>query len=161
MEPVGLFEAFREDHAILGRGFHELSALLRTGDVAGAKQRAARLDREAGSHIAFEEQAFYPLLRELLGPADTDRLYHEHDAGLEVLRALAALPERFLLIEEERLRLLGLSEAMESHIAECGELFEVMGRIPPGKLDELLDSLRRFREQAPRWTELAGSRRPP
>lgn len=160
MEPVGLFQAFREDHAVLGRGFHELSALLRTGDVAGAKQRAERLDREAGSHIAFEEQAFYPVLRELLGPADADRLYREHHAGLEVLRALAALPERALLIEEERLRLLGLSEAMESHVAECGELFEVMGRIPPEKLDDLLDSLHRLRAQAPRWTDLGSSRQP-
>ena len=34
--PHDLFAAFREDHAVLGAGFHRVSVCLRAGDVAGA-----------------------------------------------------------------------------------------------------------------------------
>ena len=58
--------AFQRDHAVLGRGLHELAAALRDGDILSAKRVAAELDRDAGPHIAFEEQCFYPRMRDLL-----------------------------------------------------------------------------------------------
>ena len=62
-----LFTCFREDHKVLGAGFHQLSAHLRTGDTAGACAAARHLDEVAGAHIAFEETAFYPCLVPLFG----------------------------------------------------------------------------------------------
>ena len=63
--PSDLFEAFREDHAVLGRDLHEISEHLRGGDLLRRRPRRA-LNREAGAHIAFEEQ-FFSDLRRLLG----------------------------------------------------------------------------------------------
>jgi Hemerythrin HHE cation binding domain len=80
-----LFEAFGEDHAVLGRGLHELSTRLRGGDLTVAKLYAERLDREAGAHIGFEERCFYPALRPLLGDAEVERLRCEHRQGLWVI----------------------------------------------------------------------------
>lgn len=154
-QPSDLFQAFKEDHAVLGRGLYEISKYLRGGDVKAAKACAERLDREAGAHIAFEERFFYPALRRLLGDAEVDRLYEEHGDGLAVIKALAAMPEGAALNEAEQRTLLREAESMETHVAECGELFGTMGRIAPDEQDALYRQLLALREAAPRWTELA------
>ena len=153
--PLDLLEAFRRDHAVLGRGLHEISEHLRGGDLAAAKACGERVDRQAGAHIAFEEQFFYPLLRRLLGNAEVDRLYHEHGQGLSVIKALAQLPQRATLGEAERRTMLRDSEAMEAHVTECGELFGTMGRIPLDEQNALYRELVALRDKAPRWTEFA------
>jgi len=153
--PLDLLEAFRRDHAVLGRGLHEISEHLRGGDLAAAKACGERVDRQAGAHIAFEEQFFYPLLRRLLGNAEVDRLYHEHGQGLSVIKALAQLPQRATLGEAERRTMLRDSEAMEAHVAGCGELFGTMGRIPLDEQKAFYRELVALRAKAPRWTELA------
>lgn len=151
--PSELFEAFKEDHAVLGRGMHELSGHLRSGDLPAAKACGEDVDREAGAHIAFEEQFFYPALRRLLGDAEADRLYQEHGQGLSVIKALAELPEGATLSETDRRIMLQASELMEAHVAECGELFGAMGRIPLDEQKVLCRELLALREKAPRWTE--------
>lgn len=150
-----MVEAFKEDHAVLGRGLYEISGHLRADDIVAAKACGERLDRQAGAHIAFEEQFFYPALHRLLGDAEVERLYREHDQGLSVIKALAELPEDAVLTEAERHTLLQASESMEAHIAECGELFGVMGRIPVDEQKALHRQLLALREKAPRWTDLA------
>jgi hypothetical protein len=152
---VDLFQAFREDHAILGRGFFEISAHLRAGDLPAAKACAERVDREGGAHIAYEERFFYPALRRLLGDAEVDRLYDEHGEGLAVIRALASVSDGVMLGESARDKVLRQSEVMEAHVAECGELFGTMGRIPSEEQGALLRDLLALRKEAPRWTEVA------
>jgi hypothetical protein len=156
-QPSDLFQAFREDHAVLGRGLYEISLHLRGGDLPAAKASAERVDREAGAHIAFEERFFYPALRRLLDEDDVDRLYHEHGAGLDVIRALAALPDDATPDEATRQGLLQQADAMAAHVAECGELFGAMGRIPKEEQDALHRELLALRSEAPRWTEIAAA----
>lgn len=134
-----------------------MSALLRAGDLPAARERAERLDREAGAHMAFEEQHFYPALRGLIGDTEVDRLHGEHEQGLEVVRALRALPEGGSLEPNQRRALLARSELMESHVAECGELFGTMGRIPPGEREDLYRRLLALRRASPRWTDLSSA----
>ncbi len=153
--PPDLVEAFKEDHAVLGRGLHEVSEYLRARTDRAAKARGERVDREAGAHIAFEEQFFYPALRRLLGDAEVDRLYQEHGQGLSVIKALAELPEGGELTKTQRQALLQASESTEVHVAECGELFGVMGAIPIDEQKALYRELLALRENAPRWTEFA------
>ncbi len=152
-----LFEAFRHDHAVLGMGFHEISTLLRAGDGAAARRVAMRLDRDAGPHIAFEESRFYPLLRKSLGDEEVDRLYREHKEGLTVLHILLDASERHLP-SAALAALLWQSEAMERHIAKCGELLEAMDRIPPDGQAALLRDLIAWRESGIRWTELTSQK---
>ncbi len=153
--PSDLAEAFKEDHAVLGRGLYEVSEHLRAGNDRAAKSRGERVDREAGAHIAFEEQFFYPALRRLLADTEVDRLYQEHGQGLWVIKTLTELPEGAELTETERRALLQASESTETHVAECGELFGVIGRIPIEEQKALYRELLALRENAPRWTEFA------
>jgi hypothetical protein len=159
---TALTDAFREDHAILGRGFHELSECLRAGDLAGARAVAERLDAEAGAHIAFEEEHFYPALLRLLGEQSVRRMYREHDLGLQVVCSLCQLSPGTQLSEDRRGELLRQSEEMDAHIAECGELFGAMGRIPPEEQEELFRKLVEWRRKRPAWRDYAeaAERRP-
>lgn len=154
-ETSELIKAFQEDHRVLGRGFYEISTALRGGDMAKAKDWAARVDREAGAHIAFEEEVFYPRLRELVGEEETDRLYDEHGEGLRVVQRLKTLGDEEGLDDSARQELLEFSEEMENHIAECGTLFGTIGRIPPAEQDALLSKLLEWRRKAPTWSDFA------
>ena len=155
--PSDLVEAIKEDQAVVGRGQPEIYGHIRAGNPQAAKACGEHVDREAGAHIAFEEQFFYPALRRMLGDAEVDRLYQEHGQGLSVIKALAKLSEGAALTEAERHTLLQASELMEAHVAECGELFGVMGRIPLDVQKALYRELLALREKAPRWTEFAAA----
>lgn len=147
-----LFTCFREDHKVLGSGFHRLSERLRAGDTAGARAVAQWLDEAAGPHIAFEEDAFYPRLVPLFGQQQADRMYDEHRQGLAVIRALINHKTAEPLDQVACDELLEQSETMEAHIADCAELFEAMGRIPVAEQQELHRRLLAWRQRRPKWT---------
>ena len=157
-KPNALFKAFADDHALLGRGFFELSQTLRSNDIAAAQRMANRLNREAGAHIAFEEENFYPALRKLIGE-DVDRFYDEHAIGRELIETLLTLSPNESIDETMGRSLLQRSESMEAHISECGDLFEAMGRIPPEDQDALFAELLEWRRKKPKWLDFDSPRR--
>lgn len=154
---TSLFEAFHADHATLGRGFHELSQSIRGNDFALARSIAERIDSEAGAHIAFEEKHFYVALIPMLGKEQVGKMLDEHAGGFEVVRALLSDRSRTEWDEKTRAQLLQQSEAMETHIAECGDLFAAMGRIPAEEQATLLGHLLRWRRSKPRWSDVVAS----
>lgn len=150
-----LLAAFQRDHAILGQGLHDLAVALRDRDILSAKKVAAELDHNAGPHIAFEEQHFYPKMRELLGDQEVDRLYAEHRTGQAVLGRTLSMPDATWPNDKQVTALLRDLELMERHVAECGEMFGAMGRIPADEQRALLTQLDELRASGQRWTELA------
>ena len=148
MEPIfpKLLEAFQQDHIMLGRGFNELSCCLRAGDPAGACAAARRLYEEAGAHIGFEEEDFYPVLVPLLGEEVVRRMYQEHCCGFDVIHTLLSRGPDLPLHHDLSGRLLAQTEVMEGHIAECGELFTALRHIPPAKQQALYDKLIEWRQ---------------
>lgn len=154
---VALINAFKEDHAILGRGLYAIAQCLRAGDIKGARAAAKRLDKEVGAHIAFEEEAFYPVLGRFLSSEDIERMYAEHGQGLAAVRALKDVPPDVDLSKEECERLMTEVEEMERHVEGCGELFEHMGRIPEEEQADLLRRLLDWRRKHPMWTDYVDS----
>jgi hypothetical protein len=148
-----LFDAFREDHAVLGRSFHDIATCLRSGDIAGARTAAHRADAEAGAHIVFEEEHFYPALARFLDRAEIDAMYEEHEVGRSVITALATLADDARPSDAERRSLLDRAETMAHHIAECGTLFGAMGGLTTDEQSALYDALLALRRQAPRWSD--------
>ena len=153
-----LFDAFREDHAELGKGFFELSQSLRADDLDRALAIARELDAKAGAHIGFEEHHFYPRLRPLLGDNDVDRMVAEHEIGLKVIKTLKSLAAEDELSADTRAQLLQDAEAMSTHIAECGELFGAIGRLDAAEQQSLLEELRSWRRKRPCWSEIDAER---
>lgn len=153
-----LFDEFRKDHELLGRGLYEIAVALRAEDDLAAAEAARRLDRAAAAHIAFEEGHFYPELRALIGDLEVDRFGREHKLGLAAIARLCALQPGDRLSCADRAELLGQIETMQTHTEECGEHFGALGRIPEQRQRELLTALKQLRTQSSRWTTLATAR---
>ena len=153
-----LFNAFREDHAVLGRGLHELRSLVMSGDVAGLKTAAQNLDKAAGGHIAFEEEDFYPALKAFLSADEVAGMYDEHSHGAATLAAITELDPDMPLQASQRQHLLDRIDEMEQHVSECGELFGAMGGLDDAAKDNLMERLQYWRKLAPTWTGFAASR---
>lgn len=153
-----LLHDFRQDHAVIGGGFGNLSAALRAGDMDKAVNFAQAMNLKAGAHIAFEEKDFYPKLVELLGEKQVDRLYREHLVGFEVIQELIGKPDKKHLQPETIRRLLGDAERMEQHIAECHDLFQAMARLSTEEQSKLLERLRYWQEENPTWQDVVARR---
>jgi len=149
-----LIQAFNEDHALLGSGFFELSMALRNDDIDSARIVAQRLNADAGAHIAFEEECFYPALAKACG-YNIAPLNEEHRVGRNVVQKLCALEQGQTISADERLHLLTESGIMESHIAECGALFKAMERMPESQQDDLYNALMDWRRKCPTWLEFS------
>lgn len=149
-----LFEAFREDHAQLGRGLYDLRTKLAAGDVDGARGAASQLDRTAGAHIAFEESEFYPALEPFLSKVEVGAMYQKHADGLLLINEILSSPEGAPL--PDTMELIGRVDALEEHVAECGELFGAMGGLNEDELRHLWRRLQFWRRKAPSWRDFAG-----
>ena len=156
-----LFEEFRRDHEVLGRGLHQIATALRAEDDAAAGQAARRLDREAGAHIVFEEDHFYPELRKLIGDKEVDAFEAEHQLGHAAIARLEGLGPGESLSPGERENLLHRIETMQVHTDECGEHFGALGRIARSRQEELLEALRALRNSSPAWSARTSAREAP
>ena len=153
-DPVAeLFEEFRHDHQIMGRGLFEVAAALRAGDDQQAAEAARALDRVAGPHIRFEELYFYPELRSLLGDPTVERFEAEHREGLAAIGRLSRLKDAGSFSSVERERLGKQIDVMREHTDECGEHFGALGRIPRPQQQNLLTALHKLRREGGLWTE--------
>lgn len=146
-----LFDAFKQDHALLGSSFFVLATCLRDNDIAGARELAVKISMQAGPHIAFEEEEFYPALKRFLDQDEIDAMYLDHDKGRMLLENISRLDASVELDDAQKKQLLAEVEHFESHVSECGELFGVMGGLSDAELEHLLERLNHFRLQAPHW----------
>ena len=149
-----LLAEFHRDHAVLGRGLYRLGTALRGHDILTAKTIAEELDRDAGPHIAFEEQCFYPALRPLIGDEEVDRFYQEHESGKGVLALIRSMPDAAWPDAKRMKDMLCEVEKMERHVTECGEMFGAMGRIPADEQRAMLAKLAGLRDAKIRWSEV-------
>lgn len=148
-----LQEAFLEDHRRLIRGLEEILDALQAADESGAAKAAARLDDEAGPHMEFEEEVFYPRLASIHGQGFVDRLIEEHEAGHTALELLISLepgqelsPEQRETVEE------GVRTAL-GHALGCGTLMSELGADDRVADPKDLERLRNYRKSGSRWTD--------
>jgi hypothetical protein len=162
MTPInhGLFDAFRADHAVLGRGLHDIRTRLAAGDAAGARSAAADLDSAVGAHIAFEEENFYPALTAFLSEEEVEDMYAEHAEGAAILKRIEALDPDAAASTADLDALIAGIERMEHHVSECGQLFGALGGLDAAAMDALLADLERWRQRAPSWSGYAREHAP-
>ncbi|QLC26488.1 hemerythrin domain-containing protein [Parasphingopyxis algicola] len=163
MTPINhdLFDAFRADHAVLGRGLHDIRTRLVAGDTAGARSATADLDSAVGAHIAFEEENFYPALTDFLSDEEVEAMYAEHAEGADILERIAALDPDAAVPAADLEALIAGIERMEHHVSECGQLFGALGGLDEAAMDVLLADLERWRQRAPSWSSYASREHAP
>ena len=164
-----LERAFLEDHREFTSGLYRILKALRSEDDATAVGLAKQLDRAVGAHIEFEEEQFYPALRERLGSGVVTQLYGEHATGQRAIAGLVALEEGTRMGSDRRAELVEALERTLEHASSCGSLLSHLSALSPGCRAELLERLREIRRRPTRWTQRrarrhasrAGPRAPP
>lgn len=148
-----LQEEFLRDHRVLSRGLKAILDALGQDRAGEAIERAVELDRQAGAHMAFEEEVFYPRLAEAHGQAFVDRLVSEHEVGQRAIRTLADHPQGEPLgVEEKRQIVADLETALE-HVLSCGTMLSELEAPDLGSDEGDLDRLRELRASGARWTD--------
>lgn len=125
-------------------------------DGKRARKVAEELEAQAGAHIAFEEEELYPRLISIVGRIEVEKMRAHHAEALQSIQRLLSASES--LDEVERKRLLEQSEQMETHIAECGELFGALEALGIDQQSDLNERLVQWRERSPSWTDYANAR---
>ncbi|MHC4429725.1 MAG: hemerythrin domain-containing protein [Planctomycetota bacterium] len=148
-----LRDAFLEDHRHLVQGFSRLVEALEADDLVTAVRVAGELDVAAGPHIEFEETVYYPQLARTMDRGDVDRLYHEHDLGLDAVRTLLAHDPQQPLEPEQKRRLIEESRTALEHAVSCGALLSHLTVLDERRQAEILEDLRSIRKRGRRWTE--------
>jgi len=146
-----LFNAFKADHALLGSGFYTLATCLRNKNISDAKSVATKINIDAGPHIAFEEEVFYPILKRFIKPQELDKMYSEHQLGRALLEKVLSIDESAHLKESIQKELLAEIDVIETHISQCGELFSMMKNLNEGEMQYLYDKLTDYQLLAPHW----------
>ncbi|MEM9988878.1 MAG: hemerythrin domain-containing protein [Pseudomonadota bacterium] len=150
-----LFTAFHKDHATLGRGFFDLRAALLRGSIEEGQQLAHSIDINAGAHIAFEEHDFYPALHPFLSRSEIDDIYKDHEAGAALIDELLKLDPKKKMSKAMIDKFIQRIDVFEAHIADCGQLFGVMGNLSREEQSRLLGQLQMWRKQHPTWRDVS------
>jgi len=148
-----LAKAFLEDHKHLIQGFSRLLQALKENDVSKASQIADDIDRQAGPHIEFEEEFFYPILQQARGREYVSQLYQEHGAGLHAVKSLR--DAKGDLGTDETEALLADAQTALDHAVSCGSLLSHVTTLGDQQQAELLEKLLGLRKQGRRWTEFS------
>lgn len=149
-----LREAFLEDNRKLTRGLLRLLDALKENDLVAARREADRLDQDAGPHMAFEEQVFYPTLDRILGSAFVDQLYHEHAEGQDAVRTVLNREPDHPFADHERQALVEHVETALEHALSCGTLLSHVDVLEAPAKQEMLERLLELRRRGRRWTAL-------
>lgn len=155
MELSELQQEFLADHRRLTKGLHKALTALEKGDDAEAIALAAAIDEDAGAHMAFEEEIFYPRLAEARGQEFVDRMVSEHEIGQRAVRALLAHTERGSVPDTEREGILENLGIALRHVLSCGTMLSELGGGEAEADREALDRLQSLREAHERWTDRA------
>ena len=154
MKQSPLLRAFHADHRAMTQSLYALLQAVKERDLARAIELAEQVDCVAGPHIAFEEEHFYPLLREPLGDAFVRQLYEEHAAGRSAVETLRECSNPEQLDPSTISRVEEQLEIAVQHARSCGTLASRLSGLEPTRAARLLRELDALRDQQRCWTDL-------
>ena len=140
-----VIEEFREDHRNVRDLILDLASALRQRDVAQARELLASLDRLAGPHFRFEEEALYPALRQFLGDY-VDKLVSEHDGAIAKANGLASLLQKDSITQEEAGAAMSDVSSLLIHVSDCDGLAIIMEKISERELGQIASTVMACRE---------------
>ncbi len=136
------------------RGLFRIRNALQAGDLGLAVRTADEIDQGVGPHIQFEEEVYYPALRNALGGGFVDQLYREHEVGRGAIRSLLQRQGDDPLDDAERETIIAQIDTMLEHALSCGTLLSHLEVLSEEEKADMLAGLQRFREAKRRWCDL-------
>jgi hemerythrin-like domain-containing protein len=148
-----LQQEFLDDHRKLTRDLKSLLASLERGDLGEAIAVATELDRDAGAHMAFEEEVFYPRLARVHGQPFVDRMVDEHETGQRAVKRVLDLQSGAELTESQHDELVADLRVALGHVLSCGTMLSELDSGESTADRRALDRLRQLRAEGELWSD--------
>jgi len=155
-----VIETFQEEHRQTRDKCLELSDAIEAGDLDRAEQLVADIDRAAGPHFQYEEDALYPALIPFFGEEKVKELVAEHDEAIEAAETLAELTSQESLTEAEKQEALRALPDIMVHVSDCDGLTVYLEKADEAVFEEIAESMEEANEQGLTLTEYDETVRP-
>ncbi|WP_135365676.1 hemerythrin domain-containing protein [Halosimplex halophilum] len=155
-----VIETFQEEHRQTRDKCLELSDAIEAGDLDRAERLVAEIDRAAGPHFQYEEDALYPALIPFFGEEKVKELVAEHDEAIEAAETLAELTSQDELTEEEKQEALRALPNIMVHVSDCDGLTVYLEKADREVFEDIEQSMEEANEQGLTLTEYDETVRP-
>jgi len=155
-----VIETFQEEHRETRDKCLELSDAIEADDLDRAQQLVEEIDRAAGPHFQYEEDALYPALIPFFGEEKVKELVAEHDEAIEAAETLAALTAQESLTEAEKQEALRALPNIMVHVSDCDGLTVYLEKADEDVFEDIAESMEAANEQGLTLTEYDETVRP-
>lgn len=155
-----VIETFQEEHRQTRDKCLELSDAIEEDDLDRAEQLVAEIDRAAGPHFQYEEDALYPALIPFFGEEKVKELVAEHDEAIEAAETLAELTSKDSLTEAEKQEALRALPDIMVHVSDCDGLTVYLEKADAEVFEAIEESMEEANEQGLTLTEYDETVRP-
>jgi beta-galactosidase beta subunit len=150
-----LEQEFVKDHQKLTRGFTQIIKAVKDCKWSDAAAAAKELNREGGSHIAFEEDVLYPRVAQSRSEQSVRHLYEAHQDAIAAIQLLLTHSEGANFTPDTKLELVDKLQTGLDHAVSCGTLLGYLTVLDEKMRDELLAKLEQHRAEGKSMTDLA------
>ncbi len=135
------FTQFRNEHRIIRDLLLDMITSFLEKDMQKAGDLLGELNKMAGPHFRYEEEALYPSLVSIFGEHYINKLLTDHDLAIARAEKLKSLIEKTNPLEEDYLECLDLVRALLPHISDCEGLTIMVEKLPESKVDFIIQAM--------------------
>ena len=153
-------EAFKNEHRAIRDALLNLIQAFRNRDVSNVRHFLNQTAALSGPHFRYEEEAFYPVLIEVLDDEQVQKLLGDHNRAIDAARNLMRLAAQNELTERDAQSGARYARSLLPHVFECDGL-SIMAELLPDKtmqgVLEARDRSRRADLDLLRWADTVRS----
>lgn len=138
-----VIQEFQEEHRKVRDLLLDLSDAIKEDDVETAREKLEKVNRLAGPHFRYEEEALYPALVQYFGENKVFDLIGEHDKGIERSGELLELVQKDSIPDEKRESVTELVAPLFVHVSDCEGLTIYMEEMSDETLDKIEENFER------------------
>jgi len=155
-----VIETFQEEHRQTRDKCLELSDAIEEEDLDRAEELVHEIDKAAGPHFQYEEDALYPALIEFFGEEKVKELVAEHDEAIEAAETLAEITSQESISEDEKQEALRALPNIMVHVSDCDGLTVYLEKAADEVFEEISESMEEANKQGLTLTEYDETVRP-
>jgi len=138
---------FREEHRQVRDLLLDLVQAFQARDRARINAGLEALASLTGPHFRYEEESLYPELRAFFNAEYVEKLLGDHDMAIGFAKKLVALAGKAELSDNDVQRAVYVLQSIMPHVSDCDGLSILVETLPQEKIQNMLDTRDRAREQ--------------
>lgn len=138
---------FREEHRVVRDALLDLVQALEARDLERIRALLGQIAAATGPHFRYEEEALYPALVQIFGPAYVEHLLQAHDGAIAGAKRLVTIASQRTLSDDDVAEAMRLVRSILPHVSDCDGLSIMVERLPEAQVQAILDARERARSE--------------